>query len=275
MDERILFKANAEHKVIRIGIKCTYRLQAHALAAGVIITGIGTTGIRDMESQAMRAVFEPANHLLNWAVGNDLQQWLTERDVLSQDLQSILPKFESHLPEAALALLENRQRRFGEGLFRFASAFILLHELAHLDFGHRRESGYKSIEQEKDADRFAAEWLLEAASNNQSNSRARRLNVLFGMLIALLWPTVFNIYLGRSQMSSHPQAYDRLFQVLDYGVDPTNDEESLMLWYLASSLLFIHMDSAGFDLTPEDFRGSSPRDEVSALIDIISKSDHW
>jgi len=272
-DERILFQADTERKLIRIGTKCTIRLQAHALAAGVIITGIGSSGLKDMQPHARHKLFHPADRLLTWAVGRDLQQWLKQIEGRSRDLGTILRGAESDLPDELLASLGEKQRLFGEALFRFAFAFILLHEIAHLNFGHGRVSGYWSIQQEKDADWFAAEWLLDAASQKQLNPRARRLNMLFGISIALLWLTVFNVYLGRSQSISHPQGYDRLFQVLDRGVDPADEEESLMLWYLVSTLLFIHMDSAGFDLKPEYFRSTDPRGEVNALIDIISKRD--
>src|ERR1051326_8203537 len=41
-ESRILFQADSAHNIIRAGMKCTRRLQAHGLAAGVVIAAIGT-----------------------------------------------------------------------------------------------------------------------------------------------------------------------------------------------------------------------------------------
>src|SRR5271157_2706960 len=74
--ERILFQADADLNLIRIGTKCTTRLHAHALAAGVIVAGIGTPGFMEMNPDERRNLFGPADVLFTWAVGRDLQQWL-------------------------------------------------------------------------------------------------------------------------------------------------------------------------------------------------------
>lgn len=54
---------------------------------------------------------------------------------------------------------------------------------------------------------------------------AHRLNRLLGVAVAELWLTVFNVFLGRQESNTHPEGYDRLFQVLDQYVDRGDDEE--------------------------------------------------
>jgi hypothetical protein len=274
-EERILFHADADQNLIRIGTKCTMRLQAHALAAGVVIVGIGTPGFKEMNSDERKKLFVPANVLFTWAVSRDLQQSLQRLEGYERDLNTILQGADNDLPEEQLATLNKSQRVLGEGLFRFATAYILLHELGHLSFGHGRCQGYWSVQQEKDADWFAADWLLQAAVEKQGNPQAGRLNVLFGISVALLWLTVFNVFLGRRQSSTHPEGYDRLFQVLDRGIDQTDETEHQMIWYFVSTMLFSHMWAAGYDFDERDAAQmqGDPRDEVNYLIDRIAKED--
>jgi hypothetical protein len=159
----------------------------------------------------------------------------------------------------------------GRGLFRYATAFILLHELAHLHFGHQYTKGYSSIQEERDADRFAAEWLLDFTSHSQEDS-AGRINALLGISIALLWLTVLNVYFGPRLSFTHPEGYDRLFTVLDGLIDASNEEESSVVWYLVSCLLFVHMRHAEFKFDYSRMQGS-PRDDVNYLIDLLSSKE--
>lgn len=272
-EERILFKADADKNLIRIGAKCTIRLQIHALAAGVIIAGIGTPGFKEINSDERKKLFGPADVLFAWAVGRDLQQWLKQIDGIQRDLATILRGAENDFPKDLLASLSEKQRVLGKGLLRFATAYILLHELGHLNFGHRRCQGYWSVQQEKDADWFAADWLLEVAT--QGGTQANRLNVLFGISVALLWLAVFNVFLGPAHSNTHPEGYDRIFQVLDRGIDPQDEIEHQMIWYFVSTMLFSHMWAAGFDFDERDAAQmqGDPRDEVNYLIDRIAKED--
>ena len=153
--------------------------------------------------------------------------------------------------------------------------FILLHELGHLNFAHRREHGYWSIHQEKDADRFAADWLLAGAANRSGNTLASQLNVLHGISVALLWLTVFDVFLGPSESNTHPAGYDRLFQILEHGLEQTDDLGQEMVWYFVWKMLFRHMWAAGFDFNESDAAQSQgdQRQKVSYLIDRISRQD--
>lgn len=258
--------------VIGIGLKCSVRLQAHAYAAGVVITAIGTPGFKTMPKAERDKLFIPANQLFTWAVGVDVTRWLKQKGI-PLDKGHVLQAEEDDLPNEVLKSLSKEQRILGEGLFRYACAWILLHELGHLKFGHTYTEGYPSLEQEKEADRFAAEWMSESASGSSGDVDADRLNALFGIAVALLWLAVFNVYFGQKKSRTHPQGYDRLSQVLDQVIDWSNEEEHEMVWYFVSTMLFIHMWSAGYDFDEDDavHMQGDPRDEVNYLIDRISK----
>jgi hypothetical protein len=167
--------------------------------------------------------------------------------------------------------LSETQRAYGDGLFRTATAFILLHELGHLKFGHRREEGFWSFQHEKDADRFAAGWLM--TSPDERDMSPYRLKRLLGIAVAELWLTVFNVFLGRRESNTHPEGYDRLFQVLDQFVDRSDGEEYRYIWTFVSTMLFAHMDTAGykFDETDSTNMEGDQRDVANHLIDRIAK----
>jgi Peptidase U49 len=265
---RILFQTQQSPCLVRIGVRCTYRLQAHAYAAGVFLSAVSTPGYLTMGSEQRQKLFAPADTFLTWAVSRDLQQWLNTkgRDFA---LAEIMQGSEKELPEELLSGLSRTQRVLGDGLFRYAAAFILLHELAHLGLSHTPAEGHWSFQQEKEADRFASDWLLDGGT--RCGLVPHRISVLLGIATALLWITVLNVYLGPHQSETHPEGYDRLFQVLDHAIDPDDEKESLVVWDVVGSFLFLHFDNAGFEFDASKMQGS-PRDEVNYMIDVLSKS---
>jgi Peptidase U49 len=265
-EEKILFRTNGSMNTITIGVKCTCRLQAHSVAGGIFISALSTSGYLKLSPQERAKLYAPAEPLLTWAVGRDLRGWLKRRDGIERSLEEIMEGSEMELPPDLLASLTPEQWVLGQGLFTFATAFILLHEFGHLHLNHSGCSGTASILQEKDADRFAADWLI----GSSSLSEARRLNCLLGMSIALLWLTVFNVFLGPGQSRTHPRGYDRLFQVLDLAISSDDEVESVMVWEFVSRLLFVHMDTADFQFDASRMQGT-PRDQVNYLVDLLSK----
>ena len=263
--ERNLFQATlGDPNILRIGVKCTVRLQAHAYAAGIVIQALAKPDERD-------TFLVLANQILSWAVGLDLQRWLSGLGIKVTPEQ-VLPGGSSKLPEDLLGSLSKTQRILGEGLFRYATAFILLHEVGHLKLEHTRST----YETEKDADRFAAEWMSEAAFSSSGDVEGDRLSAMFGIAVALLWLTVFNVFFGQQEATTHPEGYDRLYQVLDHTIGWGNRDEHQIVWYFVSLMLFIHMWAAGFDFdekTDAIHMQGDPRDEVNYLIDRISKGD--
>jgi hypothetical protein len=271
-EDRILFQASSGNpNLIRIGVKCSVRLHAHSYAAGVIIAALGTPGYTGLSYDDHRELVSLADRLLTWAVSRDLQHWLRPREGFDRELHEILAGAGEDLPEDLLSSMSRTQRTLGEGMFRIACTWIILHEIGHLHLGHVSCRGYESISQEKEADRFATDWLLDGASSSR-NAEASRTNALFGVAIALIWVTVFNVFLGQMETATHPQGYDRLFQILDQTIDRQNKDEHVMVWYFVVEMLRIHMWSAGYDFDREAKHAyQDPRDYANHLIDRISK----
>ena len=89
-----------EPNVIRINLKCSIRLEAHAYAAGVIVNAFGTPGFSTMEKKERDKLLVPANDILTWAVGLDLQRWLAHQGYKVQP-EDVLPGGFSEMPSAA------------------------------------------------------------------------------------------------------------------------------------------------------------------------------
>ncbi|MGA2705715.1 MAG: phage exclusion protein Lit family protein [Isosphaeraceae bacterium] len=271
-EDQILFQATiGKPNVIRIGVKCTVRLQAHAYASGIIIAARSTPNFTELSDSDRQKLVSPADKFLNWAVGRDLQLRLRQGEGFDKDLDEIFDGAGEELPESLLISMSRMQRAFGEGWFRIALAWIILHEIGHLHYCHVSCRGYESISQEQEADLFATDWLLDGASSSQ-NAESSRINALFGIAIALTWVTVFNVFLGQMKRVTHPQGYDRLFQVLEHAIDRQNEVEHDRVWFFVDQMLLIHMRSAGFNFTQDaKHTYADPRDHVNHLIDRISK----
>jgi hypothetical protein len=259
---RILFCACSSSNTITVGVPCTQRLQAHAYGYAIILLALETPGLSPNERKKLRSHAYP---ILNWALSRDLHQWLAQIEGTERPLEDIFAGAGVNLPNALLSSLTVDQLVMGEGLFRHALAFILLHELAHLHYRHKRDDDNFWREQEKAADQFAAEWLTDL-----SQKPIDRMANLFGIAIALLWTTVFDIFFWPRQSETHPPGYDRLYQVLDQVVDINNDNEKLLIWDFVSRILFAHCRAAKIQVEPEPTHGL-PRDRVNYLIDLISK----
>jgi hypothetical protein len=264
-EERILFQADSATNTITLGLEGSRRLQAHAYAAAIFVTALSTPGYLNLEPEERDRLYAPADPMLSWAVGRDLQQRLRQNGV-DGDLVEIMGQAVCELPKGLLSSLTANQRILGEGVFRIACAFIILHELAHLHFRHCRCQGDASIHQEKDADRFAAAWLLECPGITAAN----RMSCLLGISIALIWLCVFDIYLGPSQSDTHPPPHDRLFQILDQFIDPTSDDERLLIWDFVSRILVVHLDNAAIEIDWQHMHGL-PRERADYLLNLFSK----
>lgn len=262
-DDRSLFRASRGNpNAITIGLECTCRLEAYAYVSSLLAMASSFA----LDSTERTRLYQSADILLNWAVPQDLRPVLLKRTGEQRSLEDIMGGSTPELPEGFLAKLDDGARIIGRRLFEHACAFILLHELAHLDLGHSGCQGPMSVLQEKDADRFAAAWLLD----DDSASTGRRLSCLFGIATALLWPTVSVIYFGLRQCETHPEPYDRLFQVLEQSINPTSEAQSLGVWDLVGQILFIHMHHVGFEFDARRMQ-DSPREQASYLIDLLSK----
>jgi hypothetical protein len=268
--EQMVFGTDPSTKTVTLGNRGSCRLQAHAYAASICLTALATPGYIEMTPEERGRLYAPADPLLTWAVGPDLQQRLKEIEGQERNLDEIMSGAGAELPKGVLGSLSEQQRILGDGFFRLATAFIILHELAHLDLNHTYCTGDVSIQQEREADRYAARWLLECPGVTGE----RRLGCLFAIAIAMIWLTVFNAYLGPSRSQTHPESYERLYAVLDEFVDENADHERLVVWDFTARTLFVHADNARIEVEAAGLQGS-PKDQVKYLIDLIAKKTRW
>ena len=272
--EHLLFEAVPYENLIRIGMKCTIRLQAHSYGAGAILAAFATPGYERMSEEERSPLLKPADTFFNWAVSRDLQQWVGQISGSKPELHEIWRGAEKELPADILSTLNDAQRKLGGIIFTFASAFVLLHELGHLECRHQPCRGDAALRQEREADLFAARWLLESASHG-NNRRTSRVGSLLGVSVGLLWLTVFNVFLGDSTSSTHPEGYERLSQVLDAVIDPNDKDEQELVWNFISLMLFMHMEAAGFDSDETDsvHMQTDCRSEARYLVNRIANQD--
>lgn len=276
-EDRILFQARPGNpNAIRIGLKGSVRLQVHAYASGIILLVLGTPEFFSTPTEAFASQLRLADQLFQWAVTQDLREWVKQRRGIEVGIDQIFPGTVKELDKELVSSLTKNQGICGEGLFQVSSAFILLHELAHLKYKHKQCEGAVSIQQENEADCFAADWLVQAASSFTGKADTDRLIFMFGIAIALLWLSVFNIFLGDSHSSTHPQSYNRLFQVLDRLINSDDDNEGRLVWLFVTTLLHMHMCAAGFNFDESEKEmenAPGPRNVAIHLIDRISRQD--
>lgn len=112
-----------------------------------------------------------------------------------------------------------------------AMAFIVHHEIAHHELQHFGSKGETSIDQERDADYEAGDFIL---SIDQKEFKQKRGLCVATALLAILTGGLFSNSVGGL---THPRSYERLVNVLNrhFGV---NDD---LVWaYVASMLILVH-----------------------------------
>ncbi len=228
-DQNVFQAVHGNPNLIRIGIQCSKRLEAHAHATAVIMSAFSVPEFASLSTDEKNYICEPANRLLTWAVGSDVQRWLSSYGVSSINPRDVLSGTDP-LPKPPLEGMSDDQKMLGKGIFLWASSFILLHELGHLKLGHR-ESNWDN---EKEADQFAADWLSSAAEESEDPEFAV-LACPLGIAIALMWLTIFNVYFGQMGCGTHPEAYDRLFHTLERILVCDDEETSEMVWEVCGS----------------------------------------
>ena len=259
-EERICFQADSKNKVVLVGTKCLARLWVHAFAYFTIFTDVVALKVRDPEatldlrsSDRLRA----AAVLLKWAVKADVQVALTNRTGVSSAMLSFPSELEAVFSQEQFA----EHKRFADNHAFAALAFILHHELAHIRLGHTAEQGLLSLEQEKAADRMAAEWLLDSPGLNPRALLERQL----GITIALAWLASRTVYVGHSS-KTHPPAWDRLYQVLEQYV-----ENGSIPWAFAATSLDLHLLNQRRSQIDMERKFDSFKEGLSYYIDVLSR----
>lgn len=143
-----------------------------------------------------------------------------------------------------------------------ATGFLLLHEVAHISLKHTGNSASEwSIDEERDADAWAAEWVLARGQPplDQLDKRA------LGVSMALLMILARGVHTGEMNGVTHPRDFDRLYNALAHRIPPELDR----VWWMVTGILSLHLTAKGLmpdGLGPFD----SAYDAANAIIDHIA-----
>ncbi|MHB1843368.1 MAG: phage exclusion protein Lit family protein [Deltaproteobacteria bacterium] len=136
-----------------------------------------------------------------------------------------------------------------------AAAFVLHHELAHYRLAHPpTRPGADSIENEREADREAARWVLDGATGAAHEKR------MLGVAIGLTALVGLNIRGTGAASDTHPRAFDRLLDILTSHTDDPHHPA----WAVAGTLMKLYMDHAGIVLPQIEFESSQALCEAIA-----------
>lgn len=268
-DESFTFRAiranHGEHNIVRMGLKASIRLQAQCFASGVILSVVAHPDHESFTEDDQRGMFAPAEQMMNWANASDIRRCLPYlKDV---PLDQIIPNASETLDDELIHNLTDYQKRWCWSIYSMSLAFVILHELAHLRLQHE-----PSPQSEFEADRFAAMILMEAAAQSD-NPLNDQLIVATGVMMALLWASTYNVFVGPDQCATHPQSSSRLYHLLETMLEPMPEVHQNGAWSFLFQILFMHMQSAGFTFDDADaphMEGSS-KDSASYLIDRVSR----
>lgn len=258
--EGIGFSAVAAWRFVRVSMRCQFRLWAHCYAYFSAFAAFdakrqgqsieGRYGLSDNDLQT-------AGDLLEWAVATDVGLLQSARDrqgFAVPDAPANMPKlFEGQTP--------SKLNTAASEVFLQAVAFIIHHELAHVQLGHSGVEGELSIAQEYEADEAAAEWLLSSDSMDEQTYLIRHL----GVAIALIW--FVSIYFReRNENRTHPPAWNRLFRALE----PTVRQEVDAIWGFVVIALSLHFHRHGISL--DELTNVGPtKSTVCEMITMIEK----
>ena len=145
-------------------------------------------------------------------------------------------------PATLLRPRENCERGSAENaadeLALCATAYVIHHELAHHRLGHvATQYGPSSIEQERDADYAAAEWILGKLSTTDPRFTKRAL----GVATALSLLTAHGIHTGHHGGETHPRSFDRLVNTLGQVLSDDYDR----VWGFVVGIVNLHLNGVG------------------------------
>ena len=265
--DRILFQADGKDQRIMVGLKCLARLWATAFAYFRIYTDVAAAKLanpkireRDLRSsERMRQ----ASEVLKWAIETDVA--LKWKAVTGLSFGSPRDSFPIGLPQPFAEAEYASDQHVADELSLMALGYILHHELAHLRLGHVPKEGVDSIVQEKDADREAANWLLDGLDDEWTPMFVKR---ALGVAIGLSWLASLNVYVGSAASETHPPAYDRLYQVLEQHVEDGGHP----VWAMVSLILSLHLQNQQLSFG-ESVEFGSFKEATNYYVDQIAKLD--
>ncbi|MFY1824451.1 phage exclusion protein Lit family protein [Myxococcus fulvus] len=236
---------NTAEKWIKISTGLIEHLWASSLALWLLYSRHLNDRLIDKPTTLVFAddpIVDEAMKLLGWSVRPNTGAW------------------PEHLPKPIYPPAHDSDNHVATELMLCAVALLLHHELAHYRLAHPpTRSGLDSIENERDADREAARWVLEGADGAVHEKR------LLGVSIGLSALVGLDIRSTGAASGTHPRSIDRLIDTLDnHTTSPDHPA-----WALASVLTKVYLDHAGISIPHLEF--PSTRAICEAIADTLAE----
>jgi hypothetical protein len=265
----LVFFASSATSTITFGLRSLELLWARAFAycsLYELLTSRLLDGEDVFDVDLTHTTIQPAMELLSWAVATELQI----RDGVITDFEwpSDLPKYSR---DADRSTFENA----ADELLLVAVAAILHHEIGHIVRDHDAgtldvdkygdltpSSRETSLRWEKDADAWAAEWLLGGLENDDE----RFLKRVLGLSLAFTWLATRNVHTGHWLSSTHPPAWDRIYHNIKQHIPNTPHHP---IWAFIGYILQLHLMSVSAQT--EIHEAETHEDWVNKLLDYVSR----
>ena len=223
------------------------------------VAGIYYDIVRQKGGLTRRVEIDPAEHPQLWRA-MELYVWLINAWLDPQAPQAWPTGFPQPSPDNP----PDSWKAYANECALHGTGYLLLHEIAHAarQHGPNDDSGW-SIEQEKEADRQAMDWLFSDHPNPASPARIKRGTSVALALVAQVAAALFD---GRMGGRTHPPRWQRLDQIIRYIED---DPAHPVFAFLAQVLQFFRSMSGG------QFQGRAYDDYLHAFdgfIDELSRS---
>ncbi len=177
-------------------------------------------------------IVRPALAFIRWAM-DEFEKGSTDPSILPTEFVSPIGDTSVPAPIPNIdALLESHQGVTNR-VYQAVMAFFLHHELVHIFYPNTAGGG--TPESEIEADRLAAQWILQSPPND-----AERTYRLIGITIAETILAAKDLHQGLRQSKTHPPGFDRLRII----IAPYAPDECDPIWEIVGIILSIHMSSA-------------------------------
>lgn len=159
--------------------------------------------------------------------------------------QSPLKEWPSDKAKPDVDATINEDVRVANELYLCAAAWIIHHEFAHINHGHKNEpiNNEESREQETEADNSATKWVLADVAD-ESVLKKRGL----GVAIATLVLTAQDILAGEFKETTHPKSFQRLY----YAICPYFQDPDHLVYAFSTVICHINMAMSGMEIVTND-----------------------
>jgi hypothetical protein len=261
-NDRKGFSADVANRVIIVRQKRLERLWAIAFAYYRFYREVSQQKVANQSVRVIDLTTKPelveAGLLLKWAI----------ESFVKSDSGNPITQWPDDLPRPKPDDATGSDEECASELFLAGTSFVLHHEVAHIVLAHEPYTQLESVDcirQEKDADYYAVDWMLDGLGNEfDPLFQKRALGVCVGLIS--LSSLYIHVYAKEMVADTHPPAYDRLYQVIERHV---HDPDNLPWAFVATSLAVqIQNQNVEHDV---DREFDSFKDAADYYIDIISK----